>query len=55
VNKTFFQSKLLSKAAKLKFYKAVIRPVVVTYASETWVLKENIIQKLLRFDLKEGF
>jgi hypothetical protein len=27
----------------------VIRPVV-TYASETWVLKENITQKLLRFD-----
>ena len=49
MNKTFFQSKLISKAAKLKFYEAVIRPVV-TYASETWVLKENIIQKLLRFE-----
>jgi len=24
----------------------------VTYASETWVLKENIIQKLLVFDRK---
>jgi hypothetical protein len=44
VNKSFFQSKLISKVAKLKFYKAVIRPVV-TYASETWVLKENITQK----------
>jgi hypothetical protein len=29
----------------------VIRPVV-TYASETWVLKVNIIQKLLRFERK---
>jgi hypothetical protein len=37
--------------AKLKFYKAMIRPVV-TYASETWVLKENITQKLLRFGRK---
>jgi hypothetical protein len=33
-NKSFFQSKLISKSAKLKFNKAVIRPVV-TYASET--------------------
>jgi hypothetical protein len=30
---------------------AVIRPIV-TYASETWVLKENIIQKLLVFERK---
>jgi hypothetical protein len=51
VNRTFFQRKLISKVAKLKFYKAVIRPIV-TYASETWVLKENIIQKLLRFEKK---
>jgi hypothetical protein len=51
VNKTFFQSKLISKAAKLKSYKAVIRPVVI-YASETWVLKENITQKLLIFERK---
>jgi hypothetical protein len=29
----------------------VIRPVV-TYASETWVLKENITQKLLTFERK---
>jgi hypothetical protein len=34
VNKTFFPSKLISNAEKLKFYKAVIRRVV-TYASET--------------------
>jgi len=36
---------------KLKLYRTVIRPIV-TYASETWVLKENIIQKLLVFERK---
>ena len=29
----------------------VIRPIM-TYASETWVLKENIIQKLLVYERK---
>jgi hypothetical protein len=38
-------------SAKLKFYKAVIRPIV-THASETCVLKENVTQKLLRFERK---
>ena len=37
--------------SKLKLYRTVIRPVV-TYASETWVLKEAIIQKLLVFERK---
>jgi hypothetical protein len=41
-NKKMFQSKLLSKMAKLKLYCSVIRPVV-TYACETWALKETII------------
>jgi hypothetical protein len=36
---------------KLKFYRTVIRPIV-SYASETWVLKEAIIQKLLIFERK---
>jgi len=35
----------------LKLYRKVIRPIV-TYASETWVLKESIIQKLLVFERK---
>jgi hypothetical protein len=37
--------------ATVKLYQTVIRPIV-TYASETWVLKETIIQKLLVFERK---
>ena len=44
-NKVLFTSKLVSRSSKLKLYWMVIRPVVV-YGCETWVLKENIIQKL---------
>jgi hypothetical protein len=39
-NKRMFQSKLISKMAKLKLYCSVIR-TVVTYARETWTLKET--------------
>jgi len=42
---------LVTKPSKLKLYRTVIRPIV-TYASETWVLKEAIIQKLLVFEKK---
>jgi len=42
---------LLTKHSKLKLYRTVIRPIV-TYASETWVLKETIIQNLLVFERK---
>jgi hypothetical protein len=34
-----------------KIYRTVKRPIV-TYASQTWVLKETIIQKLLVFEKK---
>jgi hypothetical protein len=44
-----FQSKLISKMAKLKLYCSVIRPVV-TYACETWTLKETIINRLMVFE-----
>jgi hypothetical protein len=44
--KRMFQSRLISKRAKLKLYYSVIRPIV-TYSSETWILKETIINKLL--------
>ena len=42
---------MLTKQSKLKLYRTVIRPIV-TYASETWVLKETIIHKLLVFKTK---
>ena len=47
-NKKFLKSRLVTKYSKLKLYRTVIRPIV-TYASETWVLKETIIQKLLYY------
>jgi len=50
-NQKMFQNKLLSKKSKLKLYWTLIRPIV-TYACETWVLKENIIQKLMIFERK---
>jgi hypothetical protein len=46
------ESKLLSKNLNLKSYWTVIRPVI-TYASETWVLKESMKQKLLI--IEEGY
>jgi hypothetical protein len=50
-NQKFFQSRLVTKYSKLKLYRTIIRPIV-TYASETGVLKEAIIQKLLVFKRK---
>jgi hypothetical protein len=51
-NLKFFKSGLVTKQSKLKLlYRTVIRPIV-TYASETWVRKETIIQKLLIFERK---
>jgi hypothetical protein len=50
-NQAFFKSKLLSKKTKLKIYWTLVSPVI-TYACETWVLKEDIKQKLLVFESK---
>ena len=50
-NQKLFKSRLVTKYSKLKLYRTVIRPIV-TYASETWVLKETSIQKLLVFKKK---
>jgi hypothetical protein len=44
-NQDLFKIKLLSKKSKLWMYQTIVRPVV-TYACETWVLKENIETKL---------
>jgi len=49
--KKIFQSKLTFKNAKLKLYFSVIRPVV-TYACETWILKETITNRLMVFERK---
>jgi len=45
-NKKMFQSKLISKMAKLKLYCSVFRPAI-TYACETWTLKETITNRLV--------
>ena len=50
-NKKISQSKLISKMAKLKLYYSIIRPVV-TYACETWILKETITNRLIVFKRK---
>jgi uncharacterized Fe-S radical SAM superfamily protein PflX len=50
-NQKFFKSRLVIKYSKLKLYRTVIRPIV-TYVSETGVLKETIIQKLLVLEKK---
>jgi hypothetical protein len=45
-NIKIFNSKLILMKTKLQLYWTVIRPVI-KYASETWVLKESMQQKLL--------
>jgi len=50
-NQSFSKSRLVSKKSKLKLYWTIIRPTV-TYACETWVLKETIKNKLMVFETK---
>jgi hypothetical protein len=50
-NQDLFKSKLLSKKSKLRMYQTLVKPVV-TYACETWVLKENIKLILMVFERK---
>jgi hypothetical protein len=50
-NQDLFKSKLLTKKSKLRMYQTLVRPVV-TYACETWVLKENKKTKLSVFERK---
>jgi hypothetical protein len=45
VHKKLFTSKLISRNVQLQLCNTLIRPAV-TYASETWVLKENMVNKL---------
>ena len=51
VHKKLFTSKLKSRNVKLQLYNTLIRPTV-TYASETWVLKESMINKPMIFERK---
>jgi hypothetical protein len=46
VHKKLFTSKLISQNVKLQLYNTLIHPTV-TYASKTWVLKENMVNKLI--------
>jgi len=46
-----FESRLVSKKLKMKLYWSIIRPIV-TYACETWVLKETTENKLMVFERK---
>jgi len=50
-NQDLFKIKLLTKNSNLRMYKTLVRPVV-TYACETWVLKESIKTKLRIFESK---
>jgi hypothetical protein len=50
-HKILFTSKLMSRNVKLHLYNILIQPTV-TYASETWLLKENVINKLMMFERK---
>jgi len=51
VHKKLFTSKLISRNVILQLYNILIYPTV-TYASETWVLKENMINNLMTFERK---
>jgi len=51
VHKKLFSSKLISRNVKLRHYNTLIHPTV-TYVSETFVLKENVLNKLMIFERK---
>jgi len=51
VHKKLFTSKLVSRNVQLQLCNTLIRPTV-THASETWVLKESVINKLVIFERK---
>jgi hypothetical protein len=51
VHKKLFTSKLISRNVRLQLYNTLIR-ATVTFAYETWVFKENMINKLMTFEKK---
>jgi hypothetical protein len=46
-----FTGKQISRKVKLKLYRTIVGPVV-TYACETWTLKDKIGQRLMVFERK---
>ena len=51
VHKKLFTLKLISRNVKPQLYDTLIRPTV-SYASETWVLRESMTNKLMIFERK---
>ena len=49
VQKKMLTSKLISRNVQLQLYNMLI-PLTENYAAETWVLKENAINKLMIFE-----
>ena len=51
IHKKLFSSQLISWNVKLQLYNMLIRPTV-PYTSKTWMLKENMTNKLMNFERK---
>jgi len=51
VHKKLFSSKSIPRSIKLQLYNTSVLPTV-TYACETWVLEENMTNKLMIFERK---
>ena len=51
VHKKLFTTKLISRNVKLQLHNTLIRPTE-TYDSETWVLQESMINKVMIFERK---
>ena len=51
VHKIPFSSKLISRNVRPQLYNTLIGPTI-TYSSETWVLRENMTNKVMTFERK---
>ena len=51
LNPTIWSKKTITKAIKVRLYRALILPIA-TYASETWTLKSRDINKLESFEMR---
>lgn len=41
------KSKIITRKTKIKIYKTIILPVIITHGSETWVLTKQYKKKLM--------